>query len=158
MRPTSLSALDFMRWYIYVSRASTPAAVICNTLNDAIICSMMDTLERYRIHHYNIEHMDAPLLELQVPSPPDFPSLLHAFFFLTCVCMLQLENSNHIRLSKEVAEKTNQLRYPSITLIRSVYIFTHARTYTHFPVFVRSQNNIRFQTYPNADRLALLRF
>ncbi|XP_031391268.1 MADS-box protein SVP-like [Punica granatum] len=48
--------------------------------------SMMDTLERYRIHHYNIEHMETPMLELQ------------------------LENSNNIRLSKEVAEKTHQLR------------------------------------------------
>ncbi|KAK4802405.1 hypothetical protein SAY86_000608 [Trapa natans] len=48
--------------------------------------SVFDTLERYKIHHYNIEHSDAPGLKLQ------------------------LENSNHIILSKEVVEKTHQLR------------------------------------------------
>lgn len=48
--------------------------------------SMKDTLERYTLHHNNLENMDQPSLELQ------------------------LEHSNNMRLSKEVAEKSHRLR------------------------------------------------
>ncbi|XP_044475109.1 MADS-box protein SVP-like [Mangifera indica] len=48
--------------------------------------SMKDTISRYNLHSHNIGKLDQPSLDLQ------------------------LENSNHIRLSKEVAEKSRQLR------------------------------------------------
>jgi len=48
--------------------------------------SMKEILERYHLHSNSLEKMDQPSLELQ------------------------LENGNHVRLSKEVADKTNQLR------------------------------------------------
>ncbi|KAF3971120.1 hypothetical protein CMV_005248 [Castanea mollissima] len=48
--------------------------------------SMKEILERYHLHSNSLEKMDQPSLELQ------------------------LENGNHIRLTKEVADKTNQLR------------------------------------------------
>ncbi|KAK9997756.1 hypothetical protein SO802_022442 [Lithocarpus litseifolius] len=47
---------------------------------------MKDILERYHLHSNSLGKMDQPSLELQ------------------------LENGNHVRLSKEVADKTNQLR------------------------------------------------
>ncbi|XP_012067997.1 MADS-box protein AGL24 [Jatropha curcas] len=48
--------------------------------------SMKDIIARYNLHSNNIDKLGRPSLELQ------------------------LENSNHARLSKEVAEKTHQLR------------------------------------------------
>ncbi|KAJ8762586.1 hypothetical protein K2173_008025 [Erythroxylum novogranatense] len=48
--------------------------------------SMKDTLGRYNLHSNNLAKLDQPSLELQ------------------------LENSNHIRLNKEVTEKSQQLR------------------------------------------------
>lgn len=48
--------------------------------------STKEILERYHLHSNSLEKMDQPSLELQ------------------------LENGNHVRLSKEVADKTNQLR------------------------------------------------
>ncbi|OMO57611.1 Transcription factor, K-box [Corchorus olitorius] len=47
---------------------------------------MKDTLGRYNLHSNNLNKLDQPSLELQ------------------------LENSNQIRLSKEIADKTHQLR------------------------------------------------
>ncbi|XP_010060098.1 MADS-box protein SVP isoform X1 [Eucalyptus grandis] len=55
--------------------------------------SMKDTLERYTLHHNNLENMDQPSLELQVLS-----------------LRSELEHSNNMRLSKEVAEKSHRLR------------------------------------------------
>ncbi|KAK9270266.1 hypothetical protein L1049_025843 [Liquidambar formosana] len=48
--------------------------------------SMKDTLGRYNLHSNNLEKLDRPSLELQ------------------------LENNNHMRLSKEVSDKNHQLR------------------------------------------------
>nr|WGH28765.1 short vegetative phase [Mangifera indica] len=48
--------------------------------------SMKDTISRYNLHSNNIGKLDQPSLELQ------------------------LENSNYIKLSKEVADKSHQLR------------------------------------------------
>ncbi|XP_031252933.1 MADS-box protein SVP-like [Pistacia vera] len=48
--------------------------------------SMKDMISRYNLHSNNIGKLDQPSLELQ------------------------LENSNHIRLSKEVADKSHELR------------------------------------------------
>ncbi|XP_002514037.2 MADS-box protein SVP isoform X2 [Ricinus communis] len=48
--------------------------------------SMKETITRYNLHSNNLDKLDQPSLELQ------------------------LENSNNIRLSKEVADKTHQLR------------------------------------------------
>ncbi|XWS25376.1 hypothetical protein CRYUN_Cryun27aG0063600 [Craigia yunnanensis] len=48
--------------------------------------SMKDTLGRYNLHSNNLNKLDQPSLELQ------------------------LENSNNIRLSKEIADKSHQLR------------------------------------------------
>ncbi|XWS21405.1 hypothetical protein CRYUN_Cryun30bG0052500 [Craigia yunnanensis] len=48
--------------------------------------SMKDILGRYTLHSNNLNKLDQPSLELQ------------------------LENSNHIRLSKEIADKSQQLR------------------------------------------------
>ncbi|KAH7524743.1 hypothetical protein FEM48_Zijuj06G0151800 [Ziziphus jujuba var. spinosa] len=48
--------------------------------------SMKEVLARYNLHSNNLEKLDQPSLELQ------------------------LENSNHMRLSKEVADKSHQLR------------------------------------------------
>ncbi|XP_022768443.1 MADS-box protein SVP-like [Durio zibethinus] len=48
--------------------------------------SMKDILGRYNLHSNNLNKLEQPSLELQ------------------------LENSNHIRLSKEIADKTHQLR------------------------------------------------
>ncbi|XP_031282840.1 MADS-box protein SVP-like [Pistacia vera] len=48
--------------------------------------SMKDTISRHNLHSNNIGNLDQPSLELQ------------------------LENSNHIRLSKEVADKSHELR------------------------------------------------
>ncbi|KAJ6730275.1 MADS-BOX PROTEIN SVP ISOFORM X1 [Salix viminalis] len=50
------------------------------------MCSMKDVLARYNLHSNNLDKINQPSLELQ------------------------LENSNHMRLSKEVSEKTHQLR------------------------------------------------
>ncbi|CAA0812520.1 MADS-box protein SVP [Striga hermonthica] len=49
--------------------------------------SMKDILERHNLHAKNLNKMDQPYLELQL-----------------------VEDSNHARLSKEVAERTHQLR------------------------------------------------
>ncbi|KAK4843241.1 hypothetical protein QYF36_005782 [Acer negundo] len=49
--------------------------------------SMKEILERHRLHAKNLEKLDQPSLELQL-----------------------VENSNHTRLSKEIAEKSHQLR------------------------------------------------
>ncbi|PKI73519.1 hypothetical protein CRG98_006100 [Punica granatum] len=72
-------------------KKASELSVLCDAEVAVIIFSATGKLfefsnSRYRIHHYNIEHMETPMLELQ------------------------LENSNNIRLSKEVAEKTHQLR------------------------------------------------
>ncbi|KAF5461999.1 hypothetical protein F2P56_018049 [Juglans regia] len=48
--------------------------------------SMKDVLERYNLHSNGLKQMDQPCLELQ------------------------LENNNYIKLSKEMADKTHQLR------------------------------------------------
>nr|CAN68106.1 hypothetical protein VITISV_009637 [Vitis vinifera] len=48
--------------------------------------SMKDILGRYTMHSNNLEKLEGPSLELQ------------------------LENSNHVRLSKEIADKSHQLR------------------------------------------------
>ncbi|XP_059642654.1 MADS-box protein SVP [Cornus florida] len=49
--------------------------------------SMKQMLERHNLHSKNLDKLERPSLELQL-----------------------VENSNHLRLSKEVAEKTHQLR------------------------------------------------
>ncbi|TXG60090.1 hypothetical protein EZV62_014663 [Acer yangbiense] len=49
--------------------------------------SMKEILERHRLHSKNLEKLDQPSLELQL-----------------------VENSNYTRLSKEIAEKSHQLR------------------------------------------------
>ncbi|GER26190.1 K-box region and MADS-box transcription factor family protein [Striga asiatica] len=49
---------------------------------------MKDILERHNLHAKNLNKMDQPSLELQL-----------------------VEDSNHARLSKEVAERTHQLRH-----------------------------------------------
>uniref|UniRef100_A0A7N2LZ87 MADS-box protein SVP n=3 Tax=fabids TaxID=91835 RepID=A0A7N2LZ87_QUELO len=50
-------------------------------------CGMKEILERHNLHSKNLEKLDQPSLELQL-----------------------VENSNHSRLSKEIAEKSHQLR------------------------------------------------
>jgi len=49
--------------------------------------SMKEILERHNLHSKNLEKLDQPSLELQL-----------------------VENSNHSRLSKEIGEKSHQLR------------------------------------------------
>uniref|UniRef100_A0A6N2MI71 MADS-box domain-containing protein n=1 Tax=Salix viminalis TaxID=40686 RepID=A0A6N2MI71_SALVM len=56
--------------------------------------SMKDVLARYNLHSNNLDKINQPSLELQ------------------------LENSNHMRLSKEVSEKTHQLRRLEVGLSR----------------------------------------
>ncbi|KAF9687386.1 hypothetical protein SADUNF_Sadunf02G0088200 [Salix dunnii] len=57
-----------------------------DVLTVSYMCSMKDVLARYNLHSNNLDKINQPSLELQ------------------------LENSNHMRLSKEVSEKTHQLR------------------------------------------------
>nr|GMC96766.1 MADS-box protein JOINTLESS [Ipomoea batatas] len=52
------------------------------------MCSMKGILERRNLHSKNLEKMDQPSLELQL-----------------------VENANHSRLSKEIADMTHRLRY-----------------------------------------------
>ncbi|KAJ6939570.1 hypothetical protein NC651_005887 [Populus alba x Populus x berolinensis] len=52
----------------------------------SIMLGMKDVLARYNLHSNNLDKINQPSLELQ------------------------LENSNHMRLSKEVSEKSHQLR------------------------------------------------
>nr|GMC96764.1 MADS-box protein JOINTLESS [Ipomoea batatas] len=52
-----------------------------------LLCSMKGILERRNLHSKNLEKMDQPSLELQL-----------------------VENANHSRLSKEIADMTHRLR------------------------------------------------
>ncbi|XP_021274513.1 MADS-box protein SVP isoform X1 [Herrania umbratica] len=56
--------------------------------------SMVEILERRNLHSKNLEKLEQPSLELQL-----------------------VENGNQSMLSKEVAEKSHQLRYPSVLFL-----------------------------------------
>lgn len=88
---------------------------------------MKEILERHSLHSKNLEKLDQPSLELQVIKLILYfiLILLNNFrFSLNEIIFIQLvEDANYAKLSKEVAERTLQLRYFLIVKLYFIILF-----------------------------------
>jgi hypothetical protein len=108
---------------------------------------MKDILERYNLQYSNgLEKMGQPSLELQVCLTSSFGglgSIEHISLglgsqgewnhLIVYQWLFQLEHGNNIRLSKEVADKSQQLRY--IIILVATVSFFHVLTDTNSIAF-----------------------